>query len=148
MQAHSQGQVNEYRGKASSQQVAAGRHELQVDFQEQPKAHHQEPSSQHESASRHETDGELEGLSEISRSLERGVPASVSSPNLLAELLPQHAAQSKQAVAQRAASDGTKMHRSTSWGQAPAVISRLTSWKEAEKDYSAMQVRQRLPGSH
>ena len=142
MQVHFQEQVNEHRGKAISQQGAAGKYELQADPQERLKGHGHEPSSQQESAGRHETDGELEGLSQISRSLERGVPASVSSPNLLADTLQQHAAQSKQAGAQRAASASKEIHRSTSWGQAPAVISRMTSWKEAEKDYSAMQVRQ------
>ena len=142
MQVHFQEQVHEHRGRAISQQGAAGRYELQVDPQERLKGHGHESSSQQGAAGRHETDGELEGLSQISRSLERGVPASVSSPDLLADTLQQHAAQRKQVGAQRTASEGARMHRSTSWGQAPAVISRMTSWKEAEKDYSAMQVRQ------
>ena len=147
MQVHFQEQVDEPRGKAIPQQLAAGRHELQVDSEERLNAHGHESSSQQESAGRHETGGELEGLSQTSRSLERGMPASVSSPNLLAETLQQHVAQSKQGSAQRTASEGNKIHRSTSWGQAPAVISRMTSWKEAEKDYSAMQARPLLPCS-
>ena len=106
VQVHFQEQVNEHRGKAISQQVGAGRHELQADPQERLKGHDHESSPQQESASKHETDGELEGLSQISRSLERGVPASVSSPDLLAEPLQQHAAQSKQSGAQRTASEG------------------------------------------
>lgn len=32
------------------------------------------------------------------------------------------------------------MQRSESWSQTPAIVSRLTSWKGAGQDYSAMQV--------
>jgi hypothetical protein len=49
-------------------------------------------------------------------------------------------------AADNAAADQTKdtaaekIHRAMSLDQTPAVISRMTSWKEASKDYSAMQV--------
>lgn len=116
--------------------------DLQVSPERQLSAHRGKPSSQQPLPSEAQKPPELRELSLKTRSLERGVPASVSSPSLslLADDSQRNGVHEKEAVARDNSTKEEKMQRAMSWSQAPAIISRMTSWKEAGKDYNAMQV--------
>ena len=113
MQASSKDQLPEHRGKPDLQWTTAGE---DGDFLD------------------------LEKLSLKTRSLERGLPGSLSSPSILADSPANDEAHVEEAAAQALSAKEEKMQRAMSWGQAPAIVSRMTSWKEAGKDYNAMQV--------
>lgn len=109
--------------------------------EEQLSAHRGKPNPQQPLPSSSQKPPELRELSLKTRSLERGVPASVSSPSLslLADDSERNRVHGKEA--ENFCTKEEKMQRAMSWSQAPAIISRMTSWKEAGKDYNAMQVR-------
>ena len=114
--------------------------DVQVSVQGQPPAHHGKPNRQQGPGAAVELPKDLEMLSQKTRALERGLPGSLSSPSLLAEVPERSEAADNSAAEQTKETAAGKIHRAMSLGQAPAVLSRMTSWKEASKDYSAMQV--------
>ena len=113
---------------------------MQASFEGQLPEHRGKPKFQQTPAGNDEASPGLERLSMKMRSLERGMPGSISSPNILADIPNSDEAHGKEAAAQALAAKEAQMQRCQSWSQAPAIISRLTSWKEAGQDYSAMQV--------
>lgn len=113
---------------------------MQASPEDQLPQHRGKPNSQQTAVGEVETPPELQKISLKIRSLERGLPGSLSSPSLLAEIPDCDEADAKEAAAQASSAKEEKMQRAMSWHQAPAIVSRMTSWKGAGKDYSAMQV--------
>ena len=113
---------------------------MQASPEDQLPQHRGKPNSQQAAVGGVETPPELQKISLKIRSLERGMPGSLSSPSLLAEIPDCGEADVSDAAARASSAKEEKMQRTMSWNQAPAIISRMTSWKEAGKDYSAMQV--------
>ena len=119
---------------------AGGYMGMQASPEDQLPQHRGKPNSQQTPVGGHETPPELQKISLTIRSLERGLPGSLSSPSLLAEIPDCSEADVREAAAQASSAKEEKMQRTMSWNQAPAIVSRMTSWKEAGKDYNAMQV--------
>ena len=113
---------------------------VQVSVEGQLPAHRGKPNRQQGPGAAVELPKELERLRQKTRSLERCLPGSLSSPSLLADVPERSEAADNAAVEQTKDTAAGKIHRAMSLDQMPAVISRMTSWKEASKDYSAMQV--------
>ena len=112
---------------------------VQASSMDQLPGHRGEPDSQHTPATKDEIPS-LEAFSLNIRSLERGMPGSTSSPSILADTPDNDETHAKKPAAQPSTTAQEKMQRCQSWSQEPAIVSRLTSWKGAGKDYNAMQV--------
>ena len=113
---------------------------VQASSEDQLPEHRGKHNLQHIPAAKDDAPPSLETMSLKIRSLERGLPGSISSPSILADTPDHGETHVKEAPAQASATAKGDIQRCQSWSQEPSIVSRLTSWKGAGQDYTAMQV--------